>query len=463
MHYQLQEGTVKMETFSRKELNESYRTTALLRDTHEYRVELIEHVSDRSRLIKRTYYEDRREIFSLLLRANPPHVAQIKAMIFDVDTILLEEYIEGQSLKEYLLHTSLSSKEASRIMSELLCAVSGIHNLGIIHRDIKPDNVLIDKSGHVFLIDFGIARIYRPNEQKDTRLLGTVGYAAPEQFGYAQSDFRTDIFSLGITCQDIIQASQGKNRLLKKIARKCTKMDPAERYSGVDAILEEFKKKRIQTICTATLLLLLPFMIGADLYFFLRPAPLAEQESSTSTDTEYRIFTGQESAPCLLLTEKEQKKEPVSLAGQAEPVLIQTSLSMEGLSLSLTDSANHQLDLLLSNDYPVTDDYPDTFLYAELLFYDIDSDGQDEIWVAISDRCYLTLANHSVTFHQNYIAGWCIYYDENKGFRLADGQLFADGNDGALEIDQTIPGGIWIENVFEGYVLQDGALKYLPW
>ncbi len=114
----------------------------------------------------------------------------------------------------------------------------------------------------------------------------------------------------------------------------------------------------------------------------------------------------------------------------------------------------------MSNTYPVIEDYPDTSLYAGLLFYDIDSDGQDEIRVAVSDRCYLTLRDGSVACNQNYTAGWCIYYDESGNFQLAEGQLFA--SPGELEIDKTISGGVWIESTYEGYVLKDGALTYLP-
>ncbi len=497
-----------MEVFSRKIMDEEYTVGAVLRDTDEYKIELIEHLFDKTKLIRRTYFEDKREIFSLLLHAELPHVARVKAMIFDVDTVILEEYVEGQSLKEYLLGRKVSSKEASRIMTELLQAVSGIHKLGIIHRDIKPENVLIDKSGHVCLIDFGIARLYRPNEQKDTRLLGTVGYAAPEQFGYSQSDFRSDIFSLGVTCRDINQVCRG-NRLLKKIERKCTNLDPAQRYQSAEAVLAEFKKRRIRTGCTVLFIFLLLIFInklpggvwqpltGTGFSSLSGREELSEKEKSSEgeedsekektfnmeengsgegqkntdaeknnfdtemEDSEYRIFTGQEAAPCLLLGEGVQREESVNLAGYSEPVQIRTSLSADGLSLVLTDAEDNDMEVLLSNNYPVTEDYSNTSLYAELLFYDMDADGRDEIWIAISDRNYRRLKDHSVMYTQNYVAGWCIYRDENGSFRLAKGQLFAEN--GELEMDSTLPGGIWIEEWFEGYVLEDGALTQIPW
>ncbi len=161
----------------------------------------------------------------------------------------------------------------------------------------------------------------------------------------------------------------------------------------------------------------------------------------------------------MLLSEGQQITDSAPpLKGQPDSVRIQASLSLDGLSL--TDTLNNSLDFLLSNRYPVTESYPETSLYAELLLYDIDSDGQDEIWIAINDRCYLTLRNHYVVYNQNYVADWCIYCDESGNFQLAEGQLFTElGN---LEIDQVISGGIWIEQTFEAYLLKDGALTYLP-
>ena len=89
-----------MDILSRKELEESYRTVTLIRDTPKYRIELVEQVSDKTNYIKRTYFEDKREIFFPLMNADIPYTAPIKAILFDTDTIILEKYMEGQTLKE---------------------------------------------------------------------------------------------------------------------------------------------------------------------------------------------------------------------------------------------------------------------------------------------------------------------------------------------------------------------------
>ena len=68
----------------------------------------------------------------------------------------------------------------------------------IIFRDLKPGNVMITPDGAIYLIDFGIARLFKPGQQKDTMAFGSPGYAAPEQYGKAQTTPRSDVFSLGV-------------------------------------------------------------------------------------------------------------------------------------------------------------------------------------------------------------------------------------------------------------------------
>lgn len=182
-----------------KHLNEYYVTVNIIVDNQHSKVELIQNKSDGTMLIKKTYQEDKRELFHLLLKANSNHLAQTKAIYFDTDTIILEEYIQGKTLTQYLLSNPISTATAMGFLMELLDAVSCIHNLGIIHRDIKPDNILIDNSGTLRLIDFGIARIYRPNKSKDTQLLGIVGYAPPEQFVFSLRLFLCSAFYLPLS------------------------------------------------------------------------------------------------------------------------------------------------------------------------------------------------------------------------------------------------------------------------
>lgn len=326
--------------------------------------------------------------------------------------------------------------------------------MGIIHRDIKPENMLLDESGHLYLIDFGIARIYRPGKANDTQLLGTVGYAAPEQFGYAQSDFRSDIYSIGVTCRDLNRVCK-KNRLLQRIEQKCMKMDPEERYPDIAAILAEFRKRRNIFWGDTILAALLIISLGIGAYSIWQQKRVTEKKGDLiSGPSENRLFSGQDDAFYLMLTEGTEKKTEISLGEKEDAVTVWAKLTSDGLSIVITDSSGRKSEFMLSNQYEVIEDYPDTSLHAEVLFLDLDSDGRDEIWVAVSDYSLVTLLNGEKAMNQNYMAGWCISQDGNGGFHLADGQLLTQGK---FELGTVVPGGVWLGAEFEGYILKDGA------
>ena len=81
-----------------------------------------------------------------------------------------------------------------------------LHEQKIIHRDIKPSNMILQADGRIRLIDFDAARIFKDNKATDTELLGTKDYAPPEQYGFGQTDPRSDIYSLGVTIKNVRRA-----------------------------------------------------------------------------------------------------------------------------------------------------------------------------------------------------------------------------------------------------------------
>ena len=100
--------------------------------------------------------------------------------------IAVEEYFSGTPLSERIADGTLSEDEISVIMRDLCGIISRLHAMAppVIHRDIKPSNILIMPYGHAVLLDFNAAKFYSPDTQEDTTLLGTKGYAAPEQYGF---------------------------------------------------------------------------------------------------------------------------------------------------------------------------------------------------------------------------------------------------------------------------------------
>jgi hypothetical protein len=116
----------------------------------------------------------------------------------------------------------------------------------VIHRDIKPQNIIVDEQGKVTLIDFGISRAYNSASQEDTTCLGTRYYAAPEQYGFSQTDARSDIFSLGVLLCWLLTGSvnidQAEKSIpdirLARIVKKCTAFDPRDRYQNAAQVRE---------------------------------------------------------------------------------------------------------------------------------------------------------------------------------------------------------------------------------
>lgn len=151
------------------------------------------------------------------------------------DTVIVEEFLQGESLAEMIEQKKfLSDAQARKILLQMCDGLKILHENKIIHRDIKPSNLILQTGEIIRLIDFDAARIFNAEKKVDTHSLGTKGYAPPEQFGYGQTDNRSDIFSLGVTIFEILGDNCG-NRL-KKILLKCTELDPKNRFQSVDEL-----------------------------------------------------------------------------------------------------------------------------------------------------------------------------------------------------------------------------------
>lgn len=184
--------------------------------------------------IKRVMKSGDAEVYRLLR----DHPNKLMPKIFSVSEdengiTVVEEFVEGEIVSE----ACFSEKQMHKAAKELCLILIHIHRLGVIHRDIKPSNILMTPSGHICLIDFDAARKMKPQADSDTRYLGTAGFAPPEQYGFSQTDVRSDIYALGKTLECIFGslAYAGK---YKKIISKCTRLDPDERYPDADSVLK---------------------------------------------------------------------------------------------------------------------------------------------------------------------------------------------------------------------------------
>lgn len=149
---------------------------------------------------------------------------------------VIEEYISGTTLQQELDQgTFFPEAVAVNYMNQLCNVLAFLHSHNIIHRDITPSNILISTDGVLKLIDFGISRTKKAGQTQDTTFLGTVGYAPPEQFGFGQTDERSDLYAAGVvfnvllTGKPPMEALPG-NPYYRQTVLRCTSLDPADRF-----------------------------------------------------------------------------------------------------------------------------------------------------------------------------------------------------------------------------------------
>lgn len=175
--------------------------------------------------------------------------------IYDVKTqdgvcISLCEYINGMTLDmrvEY--YQPFDIRSAKDILCQICDGLSQLHINGIVHRDIKPGNVMITDDGTVKIIDYSISRLIKPEQRKDTTVLGTAGYASPEQFGFTQTNGKTDIYACGVLLNYLLtgklpneQLHQG---LLTTVIQQCIEIDENKRFASADELKKVLQGKKI--------------------------------------------------------------------------------------------------------------------------------------------------------------------------------------------------------------------------
>ena len=179
--------------------------------------------------------------------------AFIERILSEAHVYEIRDYVPGVPLGAYAINR-LPEAEAVHIAAKLCDILAYLHsqNPPVIHRDIKPSNIIIDpQTKEVTLIDFGIARHYDKDAQNDTVSLGTHCFAPPEQYGFAQTDSRADIYALGVvlcwllTGECDVAQSEIRSPSLRRIIKRCTAFDPAKRYFKASQIKRALKRRRL--------------------------------------------------------------------------------------------------------------------------------------------------------------------------------------------------------------------------
>lgn len=186
---------------------------------------------------EKLYYRKTLSVFSVpvyrfLMKNSNAAIPRIKTFWQEEgNLVVIEDLIQGKTLETLLEEGKMSFEDKKKMLLEICDGLIFLHEAKppIIHRDIKASNIMIADDGHAMIIDYDAAKQFVPGSEKDTVLIGTQGIAAPEQYGFAQSDQRTDIYAFGKLIEKVLPESQQALR----IAEIATRFNPSARYKSV--------------------------------------------------------------------------------------------------------------------------------------------------------------------------------------------------------------------------------------
>lgn len=219
-----------------------YEELSVLSDTKKCRTSLMRNKDTGELVVKKEMGKESFSVYSLLKSIKNKNLIKVLECFWDEDkTIEIEEYVNGKRLDDYFREKKATLEQVVDVGIALCEGLAPMHKLNLVHRDIQPKNIIITNEGSLKIIDFDISRKENENATHDTTLLGTVGYAAPEQYGFAQTTNRSDIYSIGAVLKELSSFSE-----LDKIIAKCMEMDPANRYENVEQLENELEKVKGQ-------------------------------------------------------------------------------------------------------------------------------------------------------------------------------------------------------------------------
>ena len=233
--------------YFRRMLSGEFTEVSRFEEKADSRISLLRHNGSGQRFVLLDQPGDA-AIYRSLMSVRCAHLPEIYELAEEDGRLLvLEEFIPGDTLQDLVDCSLLPEKNAREITLQICQALYVMHGLGLVHRDVKPSNVLIHGDRAV-LIDFSASRFMKvsPDEASgeghDTVILGSPGYAAPEQHGLSRTDGRADLYSLGVMLNVMVTGDHPSRKLaggrLGRVISRCTMTNPKKRYSDVVHLME---------------------------------------------------------------------------------------------------------------------------------------------------------------------------------------------------------------------------------
>lgn len=243
-----------------------YKEIASLDKAHN--ICLVQHVETSRSFVKKTLSLYNKDVYMQLMAHPVIGVPKIFDIFEENDKlIVIEEYISGITLEKILSDKGRLSEADVRNYTIKLCDIlTGLHSLNppVIHRDIKPSNIILTDDDRLVLVDLNGAKQAAPGQNKDTVLIGTSGYAAPEQYGFGASNVQTDLYAVGILMSCLLTGNLDMidqcPTSIRSIIKKCTQLDPKKRYSSAQQLKDALSKSASIPV-NKTLKIIIPVLV----------------------------------------------------------------------------------------------------------------------------------------------------------------------------------------------------------
>ena len=268
-----------------------YKDVSVVSENPNKKIHLVKDEATDTLYIKKTLTDIRNyDLYNRLTLLQHRNLAKVHHAFKSSDEIcIIEDYVNGQTLKTIIEQQGALAEDAA---VEYICQVcDGLAYLHgqippIIHRDIKPDNIICATDGTIKIIDFDIAREHKQSASRDTVFMGTKEYAAPEQYGYKQTDCRADIYSVGVLLHELITGRLPENNIvyngrLRKVIDRCLQLDPDGRYQSISALKKDLTARELSLRKIAALVAVFIIAAAVSVIIFINRATQDELPSDT--------------------------------------------------------------------------------------------------------------------------------------------------------------------------------------